>query len=347
MVVGGYKRIAVAALIARERSKREENKRLAKQRTLEVLACTPHTPDFNCHLSRSSRTVTPKKKTWNFENLSKKQQARLKSSEKWNAEKQQLENGIKKQHRRSEQRQRKRAKKKALQDEQHLRTEDTPETQNNGLPHKHVGGELPLGIQSFSSQVNGLLWKHVEEIANTSEDVHYGAGPTTPVKPARSADVLLITPSRRASPPLESIVSPTSSTLLKAAAHLLVALKGSTSNLNTQIASFTTHLDKAQRKLISIPETESHGLSVKVKVLKKIISILEHHSNEVLMIEYALRDVIDERDGDLAVTVWNTDVEFAEISKVHEGKMVELAKKLSAEAVEKAMKETSLEENAW
>lgn len=65
------------------------------------------------------------------------------------------------------------------------------------------------------------------------------------------------------------------------------------------------------------------------------------------MIEYALRDVIDERDGDLAVTVWNTDVEFAEISKVHEGKMVELAKKLSAEAVEKAMKETSLEENAW
>jgi hypothetical protein len=76
-----------------------------------------------------------------------------------------------------------------------------------------------------------------------------------------------------------------------------------------------------------------------VKVLKKIISTTEKHSNDLLMMELALRDVIEQGGEDLQETLGKTEQELRELIKVYEKRMRKYMGKLSPEAVEKSMGE--------
>ncbi|OAG00526.1 uncharacterized protein CC84DRAFT_1222030 [Paraphaeosphaeria sporulosa] len=164
--------------------------------------------------------------------------------------------------------------------------------------------------------------------------------PMTPNRPIRTPDVLVVTPSRRRpSPQLEFIVSPKSSAGHQAAANMLVALKSRTARLNTQIAGFNTHLLGLLNRL-TLPAKETRSDSTaKAKVLRKIITAMEEHSNQVFMMEFALRDLVDEGYEDLSESLKKTEGEFVELVKVYERKVYELMGKLSPGALEKTMRD--------
>ncbi|KAF2441040.1 hypothetical protein P171DRAFT_87450 [Karstenula rhodostoma CBS 690.94] len=164
--------------------------------------------------------------------------------------------------------------------------------------------------------------------------------PITPTRPIRTPDVLVVTPSRRRpSPQLEFIVTPKSSTVARAAASMLVSLKSRTARMNTQIAGFHTILLGLQNKQSSPAQAAPKALAAKVKVIRKIITAMEKHSNQVFVLELALRDLVDEGDDDLAESLGKTEVEFAELVEVYERKMRRLMGKLSPEALEKTLEE--------
>ncbi|KAF1971197.1 hypothetical protein BU23DRAFT_556212 [Bimuria novae-zelandiae CBS 107.79] len=170
------------------------------------------------------------------------------------------------------------------------------------------------------------------------------SNPATPCSPAETPDVLLITPSCSPRPPLESTISPTSTPVLQIAAVTLMTLKSRISHLDAQIISFNAHLTKLQDQPASGSRTKSDGSARKAKYLGKIIRRLEKHSNDLLLIEHALRDMVDEgHEGDLANSLKIIKEEFLGLVQAHEDKMVKLAKKLSLEAVEKTFQEMELE----
>ncbi|KAJ4344705.1 uncharacterized protein N0V89_012449 [Didymosphaeria variabile] len=165
--------------------------------------------------------------------------------------------------------------------------------------------------------------------------------PVTPNQPIRTPDVLVVTPSRRRpSPQLEYIVSPKSSALLQAAANMLVTLKSRTARLNAQIAAFNTQLLGLQTKQPSPSKRKLDDDSTsKAKILRKILRAMEKHSNQVFMMEFALRDLVDEGDEDLPKSLRETEVEFAKLVKTYEGRMHKLMRKLCPEALEMTLKE--------
>ena len=57
------------------------------------------------------------------------------------------------------------------------------------------------------------------------------------------------------------------------------------------------------------------------------------------MMEFALRDVIEQGDRDLQETLGETREEFREMVRVYEGRMRKYMGRLSPEAVEKSMGE--------
>jgi hypothetical protein len=165
-------------------------------------------------------------------------------------------------------------------------------------------------------------------------------GPMTPTRPVKMPDVLLVTPSKRCpSPQLEFIVSPKSPAIHQAAANMLVTLKSRNERLNSQIAGFNTHLLALQRNQSSPSKAKPTESAAKAKVLRKITNAMEKHSNQVFMMEFALRDLLDEGDEDLPESLRKTQAEFADLVRVYEGKMRKLMVKLSPEAAEKTLKE--------
>jgi hypothetical protein len=167
--------------------------------------------------------------------------------------------------------------------------------------------------------------------------------PMTPTRPAKTPDVLMVTPSKRCpSPQLEFIVSPKSPAIHQAAANMLVTLKSRNERLNSQIAGFNTHLLALQRKPPSPSKVKPADSAAKAKVLRKITDAMEKHSNQVFMMEFALRDLVDEGDEDLNESLRKTRAELAELVRAYEGKMHKLMMKLSPEAVEKTLKEVGV-----
>ncbi|KAL1595768.1 hypothetical protein SLS60_009457 [Paraconiothyrium brasiliense] len=165
--------------------------------------------------------------------------------------------------------------------------------------------------------------------------------PVTPTRLVRTPDVLVVTPSRRLpSPQLEYIVSPKSPAVVQAAANMLVTLKSRTARLNEQIAAFNTHLLSLQDRQPSPSKMKLDQDSMaKAKLLGKILRVMEKHSNQVFMMEFALRDLVDEGDEDLPNSLRMIELEFAELVKTHEAKMNKVMRKLCPEAMEMTLKE--------
>jgi hypothetical protein len=386
MVVGGYKRVAVAAL-ARTRLKGQEQTRCTQHQDSNR---SNHAPGTDHEHSESATPHTRERSS--FADLPGKIQETLKQQEKWNAKKQQLEKAEKKRKRNQEKKQRRNARKKQLkesvqtdsmhQGSNHRTQEDllapeaekTPNLNSQAAQsltsepeHRELeqyGTELLEDVFMEPSketlhQLGGRTHKLGPEKANKSPQLHLKVrspgqtgtqsrtstsppsvnGHITPLPPATTPDVLIITPRRRAAAQIECAISPTSSKPLKAAASLIITLKTRTTHLNTQITSFAAHLAKAESKRVSAPDTDQSNIATKVKVLKKIISTTEKHSNDLLMMELALRDVIEQGGQDLQETLGKTEQELRELIKVYEKRMRKYMGKLSPEAVEKSMGE--------
>lgn len=386
MFVGGYKRVAVAAL-TRTRLKGQEQTRCTQHQDSNRSNHAPGTDHEH------SESATPHiREPSSFADLPGKIQETLKQQEKWNAKKQQLEKAEKKRKRNQEKKQRRNARKKQLKQSvqadsmhhgsNHRTQEDrlasvaeqTPNLNSQTAPSltsepeprdlEQYGTELLEDVFMEPSkgnlhQAGGRTHKIGPEKANKSPQLHLKVrspgqtgiqsrtstsppsvrGPITPLPPATTPDVLIITPRRRAAAQIECAVSPTSSKPLQAAASLIITLKTRTTHLNTQITSFTTHLAKAESKRVSAPDTDQSSIATKVKVLKTIIGTTEKHSNDLLMMELALRDVIEQGGQDLQEMLGKTEEEFRELIGVYEKRMRRYMGKLSPEAVEKSMGE--------
>ncbi|KAJ4301099.1 hypothetical protein N0V90_003189 [Kalmusia sp. IMI 367209] len=162
----------------------------------------------------------------------------------------------------------------------------------------------------------------------------------TPNRQARPLDALFITPTRRRSPQLEDIVSITSPPHIKTAASMLLNLKKRTVHLNVQISILNQYLVSIRTKASSSHVNEpTHNLASKIKLLEEIITAMEEHSNEVFMMEFALRDVTDERGGDLMECLNGTENELAESVRLYEKNVRALMERLDPEAVGKTLQE--------
>ena len=397
MAKGGYKRIALAALLAKKRSKEQENQQLPEQHSMDRAYPTP---DSDRGHSESTERISATKKRLSFADLPEDQQDRLRQSAKWNAEKQRLERAERKLQRKQAKKQRKKARESKLGEGQvksmhktepihtqrnksaldrnqtkHGRDETTfaDKAANAQQREEHdfgaTAGQATLqqyGTERLEDVFVDVAPEHEfqlqdqvdvmapQEPSNSQLPLFHSQPdrsdliesrlytptrspptelPATPNPSAKCPDVLIVTPRRRPSPQLECIVSPESSAVLKTAANLLVTLKARTAHINTQIASFNRLHDM---QTFSGSKT-SNNSAAKMRYLRKILSTMERHSNEIMVMEYALRDVIDEGEGDVEESVRNAGAEFVEMVRVHEGKMRRYMEKLSPEAVKKTL----------
>lgn len=384
MVLGGYKRVAIAALFAQKQQKEKEQTRRVQRQEPDRSNPTPST----CHEHPESAERFTKQSS-SFVELPGKRQETLKQSEKWNAEKQQLEKAEKKRKRNREKKERRKARRKQLgnsggagstQNHSNHRTQQDKlaldptkqEAQNlENIEHrelKQYGTELLEDVFIESSKENyhqqeGGDHETWSEKASKPSQPHLEVrlsepngealriptsspsmgGLTTPIQLAKTPDVLKITPRRRATAQIEFAISPNSSTPLKAAASLIITLKTRTAHLNTQITSFHAHLAKAESKRRSALGTELSSIATKVQALKKIIVTTEKHSNNLLVMEFALRDVIDQGGQDLSEALRKTGEELAGLMRVYEGRMRRYLGRLSQEAVDKSLEEEGQE----
>lgn len=166
---------------------------------------------------------------------------------------------------------------------------------------------------------------------------------TTPSRQSRPIDVLVVTPSRDSRP---RSMSQSSIAHIDTSSSLLHGLQKRTSHLNVQIRNFNEHFINVQARLATSPtKLTSYDLAAKAKILKKIITAMEEHSNSVFMMEYALRDIINEGGFGLAQSLADTESNMKESIRVYEKRLRKLMERLNPTALEKTLQEAQGEAN--
>ncbi|KAF1950369.1 hypothetical protein CC80DRAFT_578285 [Byssothecium circinans] len=166
--------------------------------------------------------------------------------------------------------------------------------------------------------------------------------PTTPQPISKlHTDNLTITPLRRKSPQLEAITTSSSPTHLKAATSLLSLLGTRVSRLQSQLFAFETQLQNVRNALMPTTgnapaEDLREELTRRREGLEEILLLVTAHLNEVLVMQYALRDVVDEegREGVVrgVAEVWK---DFGVVRRVFEERLAEGMAKVSKDAVKR------------
>lgn len=411
MALGGYKRVARAALSGRKRvqerskTRHSEGQNINRAQPSAEFAVKQEISDEVAHMDSPFSAADSQKNQ--KRSLSTPEKERFKASESWNAEQQRLRNEEKKRLRKLEKQHRRRERKKQSQTEPRTKHVETA-VYTAGMQKE--GAALEASEASHTSDIHDFPIRNaaVDEGLKYDLAVKYGwvnpvesnsgstrdnfvdfafeddhpaqlerrnavtdeldvlqelrtplrhsppieyrprtptksppiQEPMTPSQPTRTQDVLVVTPSRRRpSVQLEFIVSSKSSITARAAANMLVTLKSRTARLNTQIAGFNRHLFESLNKLTSLAKATLDDSVAKAKVLRKIITAMEEHSNQVFLMELALRDLVEEGDEDLPGSIKRTEGEFADLVKVYERKMHKLMKIFSPEALERTLGE--------
>ncbi|KAF2645730.1 hypothetical protein P280DRAFT_465508 [Massarina eburnea CBS 473.64] len=167
---------------------------------------------------------------------------------------------------------------------------------------------------------------------------------TPPPRPGRCVSNLTITPMRDTSPQIDDIATVSSPTHIKSANSLLSLFKTRTTRLQSQISAFEALSLKILSLLAGLPQNAASErraeLEKRAEGLEAILALVTEHCNEVVVLEYALRDMIDEQGKDsMEMTVEKVATEFGELNKGFGGRMREAMVKISVETTRKSLVE--------
>ncbi|KAF2683300.1 hypothetical protein K458DRAFT_389907 [Lentithecium fluviatile CBS 122367] len=113
----------------------------------------------------------------------------------------------------------------------------------------------------------------------------------------QSIDDLTITTMRASSPQLETLASPKSPAHIKTATSLLILLRSRAARLQTQIFTLETELQNSEA-LHTPPESPTPNRTIRwTKTLEAMLELASEHWHDAFILEYSLRDVVDEESS--------------------------------------------------
>lgn len=309
MARGGYKRDALAALVAQRRAKEQEVTRRIQSGVSKHTSTTPnpHRKRPRCGESSAKKRVVLQEVP--AEQKQKQQQEQPNSPQERSAEKQATDEKEKKRQRKREKEKRQKLRRKQSREQARAQPlpkqpETAPPPRNRPLPLHFSGAAQIFSLTSAKK----LVPAPTAQFQPTTLDkpspldqrgtsllsdpfINHEDSPTalphrsdtspsllsphpttssTPSSPSHSPDTLYITPSRpRPLPPLELTLTPTSHPTLLTTASLLQILTSRIAHLNAHITAFTTLLAKAKAASHTSTSTPTRPPSGSPKAAKK------------------------------------------------------------------------------
>lgn len=156
-------------------------------------------------------------------------------------------------------------------------------------------------------------------------------------------DTLRVSTMRPPSPQIDQIASRTSPTHIKAAVSLLRLLQSRGARLQTQLDALPSIIAKqhAARSKLGVhgaPANHVH-LIEKINALENMMAVTAEHWYDVLVLEYSLRDVVDEESGMLEGYVEEVRGGLAALVRKHDKRIWEVIVRVWPEAVEETARE--------